>query len=67
VAKIEFAGQRFLFSLVLLVLVIPGIATFVPLFVQVSNLGVADSYLGQILPFVVTPLDVFLMRQFLSN
>lgn len=66
-AKIEFAGKRLLFSLVMLMLIIPGIATFVPLFVQVSNLGLANSYLGLILPFLVTPLGVLLMRQFISD
>jgi multiple sugar transport system permease protein len=66
-AKIDFAGKKLLFSLVLLMLVVPGIATFVPLFVQVSNLGMANSYLGLILPYVVTPLGVFLMRQFIGE
>ncbi|TDO49918.1 multiple sugar transport system permease protein [Kribbella sp. VKM Ac-2527] len=66
-AKIDFAGQRILFSLVLVMLVVPGIATFVPLFVQVSNLGLANSYLGLIMPYLVTPLGVFLMRQFIGE
>ncbi|RXZ67977.1 carbohydrate ABC transporter permease [Agromyces albus] len=66
-AKIDFAGKKVLFSLVLLMLVVPGIATFVPLFVQVSNLGMANSYLGLVLPYVVTPLGVFLMRQFIGE
>jgi multiple sugar transport system permease protein len=66
-AKIDFAGKKLLFTLVLLMLVIPGIATFVPLFVQVSNLGLANSYLGLILPFLVSPLGVFLMRQFIGE
>lgn len=66
-AKIDFAGKRLLFSLVLLMLVVPGIATFVPLFVQVSNLGLANSYLGLTLPYIVTPLGVFLMRQFIGD
>lgn len=66
-AKIDFAGKKLLFGAVLLMLVIPGIATFVPLFIQVSNLGLANSYLGLILPFIVTPLGVFLMRQFIAE
>lgn len=66
-AKIDFAGKKLMFSAVLVMLVIPGIATFVPLFVQVSNLGLANSYLGLILPFIVTPLGVFLMRQFIAE
>src|ERR1044072_3250386 len=66
-AKIEFAGKRLLFSLVLTMLIIPGVTTFGPLFVLVSNMGLSDSYLGLILPFLVTPLGVFLMRQFIQD
>ncbi|MHB8274109.1 MAG: carbohydrate ABC transporter permease, partial [Dermatophilaceae bacterium] len=39
--------------------------TFVPLFVLVANLGLVDSYPGLILPFLVGPFGVFLMRQFI--
>ena len=46
-------------------LLIPGMVTFVPLFVLVANLGLVDSYPGLILPFLVTPFGVFLMRQFI--
>lgn len=66
-AKIDFAGKRMLFAMVMVMLIIPGIATFVPLFVQVSNLGMANTYLGLILPFAVSPLGVFLMRQFIGG
>ena len=33
----------------------------------VSNLGMVNTYSGLILPFLVTPLGVFLMRQFMSG
>lgn len=66
-AKIDFAGKNLLFFLVLLMLVMPGIATFVPLFVTVSNLGLANTHWGLILPFLVSPLGVFLMRQFIAD
>ncbi len=66
-AKLEFIGKRVMFALVLTMLIIPGIATFVPLFVTVSNLGLANSHLGLILPYLVTPLGVFLMRQFIAE
>lgn len=64
-AKLEFAGKRALFLLVLGTLMVPGVVTFVPLFVLVSNLGLVNSYPGLILPFLITPLGVFLMRQFM--
>jgi multiple sugar transport system permease protein len=64
-AKLDFAGKRLLFALVLGMLMVPGVVTFVPLFVLVSNLGLVNTYPGLILPFLVTPLGVFLMRQFI--
>ncbi|MFF0160601.1 carbohydrate ABC transporter permease [Streptomyces sp. NPDC005263] len=66
-AKIDFAGKRQLFGLVLTMLIIPGVTTFVPLFVLVSNMGLSNSYLGLILPFLVTPFGVFIMRQFIQD
>jgi multiple sugar transport system permease protein len=66
-AKLDFAGKRALFALVLGMLMVPGVVTFVPLFVLVSNLGLVNTYPGLILPFLVTPLGVFLMRQFIAG
>jgi multiple sugar transport system permease protein len=66
-AKLEFAGKRVLFGLVLGMLMVPGVVTFVPLFVLVSNLGLVNTFPGLILPFLAAPLGVFLMRQFISG
>jgi multiple sugar transport system permease protein len=66
-AKLDFAGKRLLFGLVLGMLMVPGVVTFVPLFVLVANLGLVNTYPGLILPFLVTPLGVFLMRQFMMG
>ena len=64
-AKLNFRGKKLVFALVMGTLMIPGMVTFVPLFVLVANLGLVDSYPGLILPFLVTPFGVFLMRQFI--
>jgi multiple sugar transport system permease protein len=66
-AKVDFAGRRVVFFLVLGILMVPGMVTFVPLFILVSDLGLADTYLGLILPFLVTPVGIFLMRQFIMG
>ncbi len=66
-AKMEFAGKRVLFLLVMLTLMVPGVVTFVPLFVMVSKLGLVNTYAALILPFLVSPLGVFLMRQFMMG
>ncbi|GAA1953924.1 carbohydrate ABC transporter permease [Microbacterium aquimaris] len=64
-AKMEFPGKRVLFLLVMLTLMVPGVVTFVPLFVMVSSLGLVNTYPALILPFVTAPVGVFLMRQFM--
>jgi multiple sugar transport system permease protein len=66
-AKMEFAGKRVLFLLVMLTLMVPGVVTFVPLFVLVSKMGLLNTYPALILPFLTSPLGVFLMRQFMMG
>jgi len=63
-AMLNFKGKKALFGVVMATLMIPGVVTFVPLFVLVANIGLIDSLPGLILPFLVTPFGVFLMRQF---
>lgn len=64
-AKLQFRGKKLLFGLVLGTLMVPGVVTFVPLFVLTANLGLVNSYPGLILPFLISPVGVFLMRQFM--
>lgn len=66
-AKLDFTGKKVLFVLVLLTLMVPGVVTFVPLFVVVSKLGLVSTYAALILPFLAGPLGVFLMRQFIQE
>ncbi|HWU28101.1 MAG TPA: carbohydrate ABC transporter permease [Microbacterium sp.] len=66
-AKMSFFGKRLLFGLVMLTLMVPGVVTFVPLFVQTAKLGLLDTYAALVLPFLTAPVGVFLMRQFISG
>lgn len=66
-AMLNFPGKKALLVLVLATLMIPGVVTFVPLFVLVANAGLIDSLPGLILPFLAAPFGVFLMRQFISG
>lgn len=59
-AKMDFAGKNILFGAVMVTLMIPSVATFVPLFVIISNMGLANSYAALILPFLCQPIGVFL-------
>jgi multiple sugar transport system permease protein len=66
-AKLEFAGKRVLLVIVLGTLMVPGTVTFMPQFVLISNMGLANTHAALILPTVVGALGVFLMRQFISG
>ncbi|PAD75294.1 carbohydrate ABC transporter permease [Paenibacillus campinasensis] len=62
-AKYRFKGKEFLFLLVLLTMIIPSQLTFVPLYLMMSEWQLLDSLVPLILPFVVTPFGIFLLRQ----
>lgn len=64
---LNFRGKKLIFSLIMGTLMIPGVVTFVPLFVLVANMGLVNTLPGLILPFLVGPFGVFLMRQFISG
>lgn len=66
-AMLNFRGKKTIFALILATLMIPGVVTFVPLFVLVANLGLVNTLPGLFLPFLVAPFGVFLMRQFISG
>jgi multiple sugar transport system permease protein len=64
-ARLEFRGRGAVFSAMLLILIVPFQLLMIPLYVMiVRNYGLADSYLGMILPFAVNATAVFIFRQF---
>ncbi|MCL8025046.1 carbohydrate ABC transporter permease [Nocardioides bruguierae] len=66
-AKLQFPGRRIMFALVVGTLMVPGVVTFVPLFVLTTNLGLTNTLPAMILPFMAGPFGVFLMRQFILS
>lgn len=66
-AKLTFPGKRILFAVVLITLMVPGVVTFMPLFVLVANLNLVNTHAGLILPFLAGAFGVFLMRQFIGG
>lgn len=77
-AKLRFRGRSLVFGLVLALLMVPAQSQIVPVFIVLQHIpfaggndwagqggsGLLDTYLGLIMPSVVTPLGIFLMRQF---
>jgi ABC-type glycerol-3-phosphate transport system permease component len=66
-ARLRFPGRTFLFGLVLSTLMIPAAVVIAPLYITISHLGLVNTFPGLILPMVVSPLGVFMMRQFIST
>lgn len=66
-AKLDFPGKKAVFAVVLGTLMVPGVVTFVPLFVLTTNIGLTNTLPGMILPFLAGPFGVFLMRQFIAS
>jgi multiple sugar transport system permease protein len=66
-AKLQFQGKKVVFALVLGTLMVPGVVTFIPLFVLTTNIGLTNTLPGMILPFLAGPFGVFLMRQYILS
>lgn len=65
--RLRFRGRELLFGLAIALLLVPGEVTFLPLYLLVDRLGWLDSYLALTVPFLASPLGVFLLRQFLKT
>jgi multiple sugar transport system permease protein len=63
-AKLDLPGKGAAFGAVLLALMMPFSATFVPQFVVTVQLGLIDTLAGIALPTVVLPISIFIMRQY---
>lgn len=64
-ARLHFRGRRVLFTVMLLVQMIPFQLLMIPLYVQIAgSYGLGDTYLGMILPFFINTAAVFIFRQF---
>ena len=64
-AKYRFRGRRFLFDVLFSSLMVPFAVILVPLFVEMTRLGWADSYAALVVPWVAPAFGIFLMRQFI--
>ena len=75
-ARLRFPGRNVLFFVILATLMVPVAAVLAPTYLTVNFIGDLpvigdwidiDTYLGLILPSAVSPLGVFMMRQFIET
>jgi multiple sugar transport system permease protein len=64
VARMRFRGSTLIFSLLIATLVIPFQLTMIPTFLIMKQLGLVDTLGALLVPWLVTPFGVFLLRQF---
>jgi multiple sugar transport system permease protein len=66
-ARLHFRGRDALFVLVLAGLMVPSQVTIIPLFILMSKFGLVDTRAALLLPSLVFPMAVFLIRQFMLS
>jgi multiple sugar transport system permease protein len=63
-AKYEFPGKRLLFNFIIATVTVPSTALVLPLFLMLNKLGMLNTMWGVILPSLVNPFGLYLMRVF---
>jgi len=66
-AKNNFPGKNFLFSIVVLSLMFSGVVTAIPNYMIITWLGLNNTYLAIILPAFSASLGLYLMKQFMEQ
>jgi multiple sugar transport system permease protein len=65
-ARFSFRGSRALFYLVIAALLVPITAITLPLYLSYAKVGLINSIWGMILPSMVSPVGVYLMKVFVE-
>ncbi|UCC43385.1 MAG: carbohydrate ABC transporter permease [Candidatus Zixiibacteriota bacterium] len=66
-ARYQFIINKGLFATVIAVLMIPAHITIIPLYVLCVKAGIYDSYWALILPWLVNPIGIFLVKQYIES
>ncbi|MCP4583741.1 MAG: carbohydrate ABC transporter permease [candidate division Zixibacteria bacterium] len=66
-ARRKFIGNKMLFIAATAVLMIPQHVVIIPVYILISKIGMHNTYWALILPWLVNPLGIFLMRQYIAN
>jgi multiple sugar transport system permease protein len=66
-SQLRFRGKGLLFALAMLAFLLPFEALLVPLFRTMNQLGMINSYAGIVLPQVVSPVVIYVFKQFFDG
>lgn len=63
-SRLDFTGRKWLFVVVIASIIVPPQVLIIPLFYQMLTFNMIDTYWGLILPQVVVPAMVFILKKF---
>jgi len=66
-AKYHFAGKRAAFAVVIVSIMVPGVALTVPSYLLFAKIGIVNTPLAIILPSLVSPFGIYLMRVYAAD
>lgn len=66
-AKLNFPGKNLIFTIILLLIILPIETTMIPLYTIVHNLRFTGTILAIIIPPLVSVYNIFLFKQFFQN
>jgi len=66
-SRTRFPGRQVLFGLIIAGILVPPQVLIVPLFQEMTGLGLVDTYWGIVLPQVVAPVMVFVLKKFFDG
>ncbi|MFC0624159.1 carbohydrate ABC transporter permease [Kribbella deserti] len=66
-SRMDFPGRRVLFGLLVAGILVPPQVLIVPLFAEMTALRLVDTYWGVVLPQVVAPVMVFVLKKFFDG
>ena len=66
-ARIPFKGRSFVFVTFLAGMMVPVQATLIPTYILLSKIGLVGSHWSLILPAIISPLNIFFIRQYMMT
>lgn len=66
-ARIPFKGKSVVFMIILAGMMIPAQAKLVPTYIVMSKIGLVGTHASLILPAVISPLNIFFVRQYMMT
>lgn len=68
-ARYRFAGRGFIYGAVLVLMMVPGLANLIPLFIIMKDLGLLNTYIVLVIPYTVggSVLGTILIRNFVQG